>query len=288
MTGPAEDPSFLSLLTGCLATPISENPTVVMVEAAYRHHGIDARYINCDVRPADLGAAVRGAWAMGWLGFNCSLPHKVAVIEHLSALGESARVIGAVNTVVRGDDGWVGENTDGRGFVEALREKGILLDGQRIALLGAGGAARAIAVESALAGAASIEVVNRDRGRGEALAALVNEQTPADAAYRPWDEPYPVPTDVDLLVNATSVGLHPDPNSPAVEAGTLREGMVVADVIPNPPRTAFLRQAEEAGCVTIDGLGMLVGQGVLAVGLWTGIRPDPAVMRRALANVFGG
>ena len=93
---------------------------------------------------------------------------------------------------------------------------------------------------------------------------------------------------MDLLVNATSVGLHPDPNSPAVEAGTLREGMVVADVIPNPPRTAFLRQAEEAGCVTIDGLGMLVGQGVLAVGLWTGIRPDPAVMRRALANVFGG
>ena len=94
---------FLSLLTGSFATPADENPTVAMVEAAYRHHGIDARYINCDVAPEHLGDAVRGARAMGWAGFNCSLPHKVAVVEHLDGLADSAAVIGAVNCVVRRD-----------------------------------------------------------------------------------------------------------------------------------------------------------------------------------------
>ena len=95
--------SFLSALTGSFATPAAENPTVAMVEAAYRHHGLDARYLNCEVAPEALGDAVRGARAMGWAGFNCSLPHKVAVIEHLDGLGESAAIIGAVNCVVRRD-----------------------------------------------------------------------------------------------------------------------------------------------------------------------------------------
>src|SRR5207249_9740631 len=89
--------NFLSLLTGCFAYPAAENPTVAMVEAAYRHHGLDARYINCEVEPEALGDAVRGARAMGWVGFNCSIPHKVAVIEHLDGLADSAGVIGAVN-----------------------------------------------------------------------------------------------------------------------------------------------------------------------------------------------
>ena len=93
--------SFLSVLTGSFAMPAAENPTVAMVEAAYQHHGIDARYINCEVAPDALGDAVRGARAMGWAGFNCSIPHKVSVIEHLDSLGESAAVVGAVNCVVR-------------------------------------------------------------------------------------------------------------------------------------------------------------------------------------------
>ena len=93
--------SFLSILTGSFAMPTAENPTVAMVEAAYQHHGIDARYINCEVAPDALGDAVRGARAMGWAGFNCSIPHKVSVIEHLDSLGESAAVVGAVNCVVR-------------------------------------------------------------------------------------------------------------------------------------------------------------------------------------------
>src|SRR5262249_4081280 len=113
--------NFLSKLTGCFARPAAENPTVAMVEAAYRHHGLDWRYINCEVAPEQLGDAVRGARAMGWKGFNCSLPHKVAVIEHLDELGESAAIMGAVNCVVHRGGRLIGENTDGLGFVESLR-----------------------------------------------------------------------------------------------------------------------------------------------------------------------
>src|SRR3954454_16221429 len=178
---------FLSLLTGSFATPADENPTVAMMEAAYRHHGIDARYINCDVAPEHLGDAVRGARAMGWVGFNCSLPHKVAVIEHLDAIGDSADLIGAIHCVVRRDGLYVGENTDGQGFLAALRT---VVDpaGKSLVVLGAGGAARAITVEAAIAGAEEITVVNRDRARGKDVVALLNERTPARAAFVGWDD----------------------------------------------------------------------------------------------------
>src|SRR3979409_188323 len=164
-----EVPNFLSLLTGSFAMPAAENPTVAMVEAAYRHHKLDARYINCEVAPDALGDAVRGARAMGWVGFNCSIPHKVAVVEHLDGLADSAAVIGAVNCAVRRDGRLIGENTDGQGFLTALRT---VIDPKHksFVLFGAGGAARAIAVEAALAGAATITIVNRDPGRGSQLA----------------------------------------------------------------------------------------------------------------------
>jgi shikimate dehydrogenase len=119
-TGP-EQQSFLSLITGSFSTPAAENPTVAMVEAAYEHHHINARYLNCEVAPDALGDAVRGARAMGWIGFNCSMPHKVTVIKHLDGLGSSAALIGAVNCVVRRDNHFIGENTDGQGFLTALR-----------------------------------------------------------------------------------------------------------------------------------------------------------------------
>jgi len=140
-----ETPRFLKLLAGSFSTPAGENPTGVMVEAAFAHHGIPARFINCDVAPPDLADAVRGVVAMGWIGFNCSLPHKQSVIEHLDELGESARLIGAVNCVVRRGERLVGENTDGRGFLAALRTIAEPR-GKRVTILGAGGAARAIAV----------------------------------------------------------------------------------------------------------------------------------------------
>ena len=115
-------PSFLSEITGSFAYPAAENPTVAMVEAAYRHHKLDFRYLNCEVRLENLGDAVKGARAMKWAGFHCSIPHKVSVIAHLDGLGKSAEIIGAVNTIVRRDGKYFGENTDGRGFVKAMRE----------------------------------------------------------------------------------------------------------------------------------------------------------------------
>src|SRR6476659_9564238 len=191
--------TFVSTLTGSFSSPAGENPTVAMIEAAYRHHGVDARYLNCEVAADGLGDAVRGARAMGWAGVNCSLPHKVAVIELLDGLAPSAEVIGAVNTVVATDGRLVGHNTDGQGFVESLRT---VVDptGLDLVVVGARGAARAVAVETALAGAASVTVVNRDPRRGEELARVVTAGTGVPATYVPWDRTYAVPEGADVVV----------------------------------------------------------------------------------------
>lgn len=276
---------FLSSLTGSFAMPAAENPTVAMVEAAYRHHGLDWRYLNCEVAPEGLGDAVRGARAMGWMGFNCSIPHKVAVIEHLDGLGESARIIGAVNTVVRRGERLIGENTDGKGFVAALRE---IADpaGKRVVLLGAGGAARAVGVEMALAGAAEITVVNRSAPRGEEVAGIIDRQTPASGRYQPWERRYRLPEGTDIVINATSIGLFPDVEGmPDIDVDSLRPHMVVADGIPNPPLTPFLKAAQARGCCTTDGLGMLVNQGIITIRYWTGIDADASVMHKALVDL---
>ena len=279
-------PTFLGIHTGSFSTPAAGNPTVAMVEAAYRHHGIDARYLNCEVSSGALGDAVAGARAMGWAGFNCSLPHKVTVIDHLDLLAESAEVIGAVNTVVASDGDLVGHNTDGQGFVESLRT---VVDpaGLDVVVLGAGGAARAVAVETALAGAARITVVNRSHRRGAELARVVTSGTGVPAAFVPWDRPFAVPAGTDVLVHATSVGFGDADAMADLEVDTLRDGLVVADVVVSPPRTALLRAAEERGATTLDGLGMLVGQGALAVHHWTGVEPDREVMRAAATLALG-
>ena len=284
-TGVMTTPSFLSALTGLFARPAAENPTVAMVEAAYRALGLDARYLTCDVPPESLGDAVRGAKAMGWLGFNCSLPHKVAVIDHLDEVAESARLIGAVNCVVIRNGRLVGENTDGLGFLTSLSR---VADprGARVVLLGAGGAARAIAIELARAGASEIRIVNRAEQRGRELAAHVAAVTPARVSFEQWATPVVV-GEADVLVNATSIGLFPGTAVPDVDFATLNAGTVVADVIPNPPHTGFLAAAAERGCDTIDGLGMLVNQGVIGIRLWTGLEADSAVMHEALSRIFG-
>jgi shikimate dehydrogenase len=276
---------FLQPLTGSFAMPAAENPTVVMIEAAYRQLGLPWRYINCEVAPEQLGDAVRGARAMGWRGFNCSIPHKVAVIAHLDGLGESARIIGAVNTIVRRGEQLIGENTDGQGFVQALRE---VVDpaGKTAVVFGAGGAARAVAVELALAGVRRISIVNRGRARGEELAEVLQRHTPAQARYVPWTGPFQVPADTDLVIHATSVGLYPNVDeTPDIDLDTLLPNMVVADGIHNPPLTHLLRAAQARGCRVADGLGMLVNQGVIGIKYWTGCDADPAVMRQALLDL---
>jgi shikimate dehydrogenase len=278
--------NFLSELVGSFSQGAAGNPTVAMIEAAFRHHNLDIRYINCEVPPEKLGDAVRGARAMGWIGFNCSIPHKISVIEHLDDLGESAAVMGAVNCAVLRQGKFIGENTDGKGFLQSLRE---VVDpkGKSIVMFGAGGAARAIGVELALAGAVRVTIVNRGKERGQALVDLLNTKTSAKAELVIWQGAYKVTRNVEILVNATSIGLHGNSDAKLdLDPETLRAGLVVADVIPNPPRTWLIRQAEDRGCDVIDGLGMLVNQGVIGVKYWTGVDVDPLVMRDKLEEIF--
>ena len=279
-------PHFLHELVGSMSQGADGNPTVAMVEAAFRHHGLHWRYINLEVSPADLGTAVKGAKAMGFRGFNCSLPHKVSVIAHLDGLGESAALMGAVNCVVRREDRLIGENTDGKGFLKSLQS---LIDprSRSVVLFGAGGAARAIAVELGLAGVRHITIVNRSERRGAELVSLLRDRLRLDARLVVWGGEYAVPEGTDVVINGTSIGLYDPDARLAIDLDTLRPGMVAADVVFNPVRTRFLTEAASRGCRPLDGLGMLVNQGIVGIQYWTGIDPDAGVMRRALESAMG-
>lgn len=277
---------FLHELTGSMSQGAAGNPTVAMIEAAFAHHGLHWRYVNMEVTPADLGAAVRGAKAMGFRGFNCSLPHKVTVIPHLDGLGESAAVMGAVNCVVRRGEKFIGENTDGKGFLKSLAA---VIDpkGKSVVLFGAGGAARAIAVELGLAGAKRIIIVNRSEPRGAELVGLLRDKLKLTAELVVWRGDYAVPAGTDIVINGTSIGLYAPDARLALDLNSLKPGLVVADVVFSPVRTRFLDDAAARGCRAIDGLGMLVNQGIVGVQYWTGIDPDAAVMRKALEAAMG-
>jgi shikimate dehydrogenase len=278
--------SFLPDLTGSFSMSAAENPTVAVMEAGYAASDLDVRYINCEVTPDKLSDAISGAVAMGWLGFNCSLPHKEKVLQYLDELAPSAQLIGAVNTVVINDGRLVGENTDGQGFVEALRP---LSDprGVRAVIFGAGGAARAIAIELALAGAQTIMIVNRSHDKGEKLAEHVDSHTDADCSFSAWTPNFALPEESTLIVNATSLGFYPNHEETLdVDLTSFRPGSLVADVVANPPRTQWLQAAEAAGCSTLTGIGMLVNQALVNARLWTGKTLDADVMHTALTKAL--
>jgi shikimate dehydrogenase len=277
---------FLPKLTGSLSEGAAGNPTVAMIEAAFAHHGLHWRYVNMEVPKNSLAAAVAGARAMGFQGFNCSLPHKVSVIEHLDGLGQSAEVMGAVNCVVKRGDKFIGENTDGKGFLRSLSS---VVDpaGKSVVVLGAGGAARAVAVEMGLAGLRKITIVNRSASRGETLAHLLKNKLHLEAEFVAGNGDYTVPRDTDIVINATSIGLYQPEAAPALNFASLQPNMVVADVVFSPTHTLFLKNAEARGCQTVDGLGMLVNQGAIAIQYWTGIEPDTDIMNKALRQALG-
>lgn len=270
----------------CMGKPVAGNPSQFMMERSFAAAGLDWRYLTLEVSPEDLPAAVAGMKAMGFRGGNFTIPHKVAVIPHLKRLTEAAELMGAVNCIFAEGDGFVGENTDGKGFVSALKEV-IDPEGKKIVLFGAGGAARAIAVELGLNKAASIDIVNRDAGRGRDLSKLLSERVGIDSKWIPWNGTHELPEEADIVINGTSIGLCDGSAMVPVDSSTFRESMIVADVIFNPPETRFLQAAKDAGCRTIDGLGMLVNQGVIGFKIWTGVDPDPSVMREALEEYLG-
>jgi len=278
--------SFRHELTGSFSQGSDSNPTVAMVEASYKANNLHYRYVNCEVNPDQLEAAVQGARAMNWKGFNCSIPHKVEVIKYLDGLGESAALIGAVNCAVNRDGKLIGENTDGKGFLKSFLEI-TPATGKTIVLLGAGGAARAIAVELALAGAKKFYVVNRSRARGEELTALLNDKTSATAEFVEWNKTYSIPQDAEVVINSTSMGMVNTEGKQDLDFDSIRTGMLAADVIVNPPQTYFLDEAGKRGATTLQGLGMVVNQAVIGIKYWTGKDVDAKDLNDELLRVLG-
>ncbi len=275
-------------LVGAFGCPIDENPTGVMEEAAFAAKGLNYRYLTIKVNKGDLEPAVQAVRAFNMRGVNCTIPHKVEVLKYLDELSEAAEIIGAVNTIINNDGKLFGENTDGKGFITALKDAGVSVEGKNITVLGAGGASRAISVECALAGAKKLTIANIDKETGEELVKLINERTQADAEFILWDHPVEVPADTDIFVNATSVGLFPNVNEkPDVNYDTVTSNMVVSDVIFNDPHTLFLQEAEKRGAKTVNGLGMLVNQGAVNFTLWTGVEAPIDVMTQTLKDEFG-
>ena len=280
--------NYQAELVAVLGQPVAENPTGVMQEAAFAAVGLNWRYLTIEVAPANLAEAMRGVRAMGFRGINLTIPHKVAVMEHLDEIAAEARIIGAVNTVRRDGDRLIGENTDGKGFLRGVRaDAGIDPKGKRVMLLGAGGAARAIATELALAGASEIVVVNRSESRGRRMTDDLKRNVKTRVCFEPWRGTFVVRSEVDILVNATSIGLYPEVDAmPDVDLSLANSGMLVCDAVFNPPETRLLRAARERGLPVLDGLSMLVYQGVIGFELWTG-RPAPeAVMKAALESAM--
>jgi shikimate dehydrogenase len=279
--------NYRAELVGVFGDPVDGNPTGVMEEAAFAACNLNYRYLTLRVTKDDLDDAMKALRAFHMKGMNLTMPHKINVIPYLDELSEAAELIGAVNTIVVRDGKLFGENTDGKGFVQALENEKISLKGANIVILGAGGAARAIAVECALAGAASLTIVNRTRERAQELADLLNARTNAAAAAKEWTGIYPIPEGTDILINATSIGFHPDSDQkPEIDYDTITGGMVVTDVVFHPVDTLFLQEARRHGAKTVTGLGMLACQGALNFTLWTGVEAPLAVMEETLRREF--
>ncbi|MES1258354.1 MAG: shikimate dehydrogenase [Acidobacteriota bacterium] len=279
---------FTSSLVACLGDPVRENPTGIMQEAAFRALGLNWRYLTIEVPAAKLRDALIGIRALGMAGANLTMPHKVSVMKYLDEMSPDAAVIGAVNTIRRKGDRLIGENTDGKGFLRGLRvDAGIDPKGKRAVVLGAGGAARAIVTELALAGTAEIVVVNRSIDRGRHMAEELARKTKARIRFESWQGIYRVPSDADLLVNATSIGLYPDIDAmPAMDFNGASPRMLVTDAVPNPPETALLKYVKELGFPVLDGLSMLVHQGVIGFRMWTGQDAPEGVMKAALLGAL--
>jgi shikimate dehydrogenase len=270
-------------LLAMLACPVGGNPTQYMVEKSIAHHDLDWRYLTFEVLPEELGDAVRGLRALGFRGAHCGHPHEQTVVALLDRTTEAAAMIGAVNLIFREENSLVGENTDGKGVVQAIRAT---LDpaGKHVVLLGAGHIARAVAVELAATGVAGLTIVNRTESRAAELAALVSGKFAVPVSAAPWYSDYAAPPEVDILVNATSieqVEQGENGGSLPLVLDSLRPDLLVADVTAYTPRTWLVDAAQQHGCETVDGLTMLIEQVAIGLQLWTGVDPDRQVLREA-------
>lgn len=279
--------NYRAELTGVFGDPVDDNPTGVVEEAAFAAKDLNYRYLTVKVLPEDLGKAMDSVRIFGMKGINLTMPHKIKVLPYLDELSPAAKIIGAVNTVIQKDGKLYGENTDGKGFVTALKNSGETLEGKKVTILGAGGAARAIAVECALNGAVHINIINRSAEKGEELASLIQSETDSGAQYLTWESSMKIPADTQILINATSIGFSPNvTDKPDIDYSTITNQMCVCDVIFNPAETIFLKTAAANGAKIVTGLGMLVQQAALNFTLWTGVEAPVDVMEEALKKEF--
>ncbi len=269
---------------GLFGHPVKQNLSAIMHDAAFDALGMPWRYILRDVEPGGVAAATRAVLAEGWQGWNVTIPHKLEIVASMDRLSPEAAIIGAVNTVQVTPDGLVGHNTDGAGCVMALRqETGQGAAGLRIVQVGSGGAGRAVAVYLARDGARDIGLYDADPARVQAVAALLGEHFPQVKVRAISREDLPQALgSAELVVNATPIGMWPNVEAePPIDPAWLPSGILVYDIINNPPRTRLLRAAAERGCRVLGGLPMLVMQGALAFHLWTGREAPVEVMRDA-------
>jgi shikimate dehydrogenase len=272
--------------------PLGHSMSALMHNAAFEELGLDYRYELLPVKPEDLGRLVSSTLRLPEVrGANITIPHKVAVMEHLDWIDREASRIGAVNTIVNDEGRLRGYNTDGRGALRALNEAYGSLKGVKAVILGAGGAARAIGYQVSIY-ASKLTILNRTLERAVSLSRYLSNlpecQASVSASTLNEGDLKTALRDTDILVNATPVGMLPSVDETPVDGGLLRPELFVFDSVYNPLKTRLLREAEERGAETLSGVDMLVYQGAAAFRLWTGREAPEKLMRQSILERLGG
>ena len=271
-----------SRLCGIIGDPIEHSMSPVMHNAAFEKTGLNYLYVPFRVKKEELGKAIAGMRALNIRGLSVTIPHKVAVIPFLDELDPLAQRIGAVNTIVNDDGVLTGYNTDATGFLQALLERGVEPREKNVVILGAGGASRAISFILAERGA-HLVILNRllELDWAEELASRISQVFTREVEALELNEENlaRVLEKVDILVNATSVGMSPNIGETPIPAKLLKPGLIVFDIVYNPIKTRLVREAEVTGAKNIGGVDMLVWQGVLAFELWTGVKAPVKLMK---------
>lgn len=271
-------------LVGVIGWPIEHSLSPVIHNAAFAELGLDWAYVPLAVHPEQVSVALNGLQALNFVGVNVTLPHKQEVMRYIDQVSDAAHFMGAVNTIHNKNGDLTGYNTDASGFLNSLIEGGCQPEGLRVAVLGAGGAARAVVFALARAGAKSVVVLNRTIQRAAFLVDDLNDSFPSTVMSQALtDEALAeLAGQVDLIVNTTSVGMYPDVQEcPWPDDVPIPNNTVFYDLVYNPLETRLLARAREAGQITINGLGMLVHQGAIALKIWTGYEAPVTMMRAA-------
>lgn len=269
-------PTVSTRLVVLLGEPLGHSISPAMHNRVFEQLGLDYCYLPVEVSPANLPTVFAGLTRMNVAGFNVTIPHKIAIIAHLDELDPLAATIGAVNTICVRNGRTIGYNTDGEGFIRSLEEEAKLsVRDKRVFILGGGGAVRAIAMTLAFRGAGRIFICNRTLAKARDLADEINAaiRPCAEAVEQVYDEQAAALAESDILVNGTSIGMHPRAEELPIAETLLANRLVVADIVYNPLMTRLLETAAGKGCPIVRGLGMLIYQGAAAFKLWTGLEP---------------